>query len=98
LKQEVFKPNQLDMESDFEQIFKHLFNDYQKLYHQKELSQLDKASASLYHKLLEKVKTASLQANDKETKNTKQWFMNKSKLIAFYKILDQKTDSLSMQN
>lgn len=76
-------------------IFRHLFGDYQKLYHQKEMANLDKTTTGLYMKLIEKVKQAALQANDKETKSTMQWFMNKPKLIALYKILDQKTDNLS---
>lgn len=49
----------------------------------------------MYGRLVEKIKQASLQANDKETKSTIQYFMNKPKLIALYKVLDQKTDSLS---
>ena len=49
---------------------------------------LEKTSVQLYQRLVEKVKTASLQANDKETKSTVQWFMNKAKLIALFKILD----------
>ena len=59
---------------------------------------LDKVCVTFYAKLMDRVKEASLQANDQETKSTIQWFMNKPKLIQLYKILDMKTDNLSMQN
>ena len=42
----------------------------------------------MYAKLIDFVKQASLQANDSETKSTTQWFMNKPKLVALYKVLD----------
>ena len=62
------------------------------------MTNLDKLSSNMYSKFLDKVKQAALQATDQETKSSIQWFMNKPKLIALFKILDQKTDSLSIQN
>jgi len=58
------KDCQLDLNSELELILQFLFNDYQKLYHQKEMTHVDKTSGSLYQRLIENVKKASLQAND----------------------------------
>jgi hypothetical protein len=95
LKKYIFKENQLELDQEVEQILTLLFSDFQKLYHQKELTYLDKTSQQFYAKLLDKIKQASLQAQDQETKSTIQWFMNKPKLIQMFKTLDQKGDGLS---
>lgn len=56
LKKYIFKENQLELDQEVEQILVLLFSDFQRLYHQKELTFLDKTSQQFYAKLLDKIK------------------------------------------
>ena len=56
IKERIFKANQLELDAEMDSIFRFLFADYQKLYHQKEMANLDKVSQGLFTKLIEKVK------------------------------------------
>eukprot|EP00347_Sterkiella_histriomuscorum_P019571 403341127 len=89
LKNEVFKENHLDLDAECDQIFVNIFNDYQRLYHKKELTLSDKSIASFYQKSLDKIQQAAQSIEEqKGGPHHVQWFMNKPKLIAIYKELE----------